>query len=341
LPRAVKAWLTNHMSGMPTAGKRYKLWLAGFLRGFSLRNVLPAITVLVLAAAILLWSGNVSIALTLNGSAVALLILLHFRTGRPHPSNTSGTTKVTRDALAQINADAGSITSIDNVSAEKFKFVASIGHDLCQPIHAQSLFLSMLAGTHLTAQQIEIVAHISTAAKSYGTMLNALIEFSRIEAGMVRPKMETFELQPLLNKLEREHAQQAQLKGISYRSRETALAVQSDPVLLESVLHQLLANALRYTDTGGLLIACRKRGATVSIEIWDCGSGIANEIQAELLQGYKQSGRINPDSRKGLGLGLPIACGLANILGHRLTFTSSAQRGSVFRLSLPAATQIH
>jgi signal transduction histidine kinase len=199
----------------------------------------------------------------------------------------------------------------------------------------------MLAGTPLTPQQIEIIAHISTATKSYSTMLNSLIEFSRIEAGMIKPRMETFKLQPLLNKLEREHAHLAQLKGLDYRCRETALTVQSDPALLESILRPLLANALRYTDKGGLLVACRKRGTLVIIEVWDSGSGISEEERAELLQEYKQSGKLNPNPRKGLGLGLPIACGLADILGHRLTFTSSAQRGSVFRLCVPLITQTH
>jgi CheY-like chemotaxis protein/two-component sensor histidine kinase len=169
-------------------------------------------------------------------------------------------------------------------------------------------------------------------------MLNTLLDFSRIEAGVVEPQVQTFRLQTLLNKIERELESQADAKGLAYRSRETSLVVQSDPALLELILRNLVSNAIRYTERGGLLVACRKHGAQAVLEVWDTGIGISPSHQQEVFREFHQLGNPERDRRKGLGLGLAITEGLARALGHGLTLASTPQRGSVFRLTLPVAT---
>ncbi|MDD2913954.1 MAG: ATP-binding protein [Gallionella sp.] len=228
----------------------------------------------------------------------------------------------------------------EDANLAKSKFLAAASHDLRQPIHAQGLFLDVLARTELSTYQREVLARANAASKSSVDMLNTLLDFSRIEAGVVEPCVQAFRLQPLFNKLEREFVSQADAKGLAYRSRETILEVQSDPMLVELILRNLISNAIRYTDRGGLLVACRKRGDQAVLEIWDTGIGIAPSHQQAVFREFHQLGNPEHDHRKGLGLGLAIVDGLARTLEHKLSVVSTPQRGSVFRLSLPIAVEV-
>jgi signal transduction histidine kinase len=225
----------------------------------------------------------------------------------------------------------------EQANAAKSKFLAAASHDLRQPIHAQGLFLEVLSRTELTVQQRELLASANAASGASADMLNTLLDFSRIEAGVVEPQVQAFRLQQLLNKIEREFEQQADAKGLAYRSRETGLVVQSDPALIELILRNLVSNAIRYTERGGLLVACRKHGDQAVLEVWDTGIGITPTQQHEVFREFHQLGNPERDRRKGLGLGLAIADGLSRVLGHNLTLVSTEQRGSVFRLAVPIA----
>ncbi|HAF43723.1 MAG TPA: hybrid sensor histidine kinase/response regulator [Gallionellaceae bacterium] len=228
----------------------------------------------------------------------------------------------------------------EHANTAKSKFLAAASHDLRQPIHAQGLFLEALARTDLTPHQRELLSSVRSSSEASGELLNALLDFSRIEAGVVKPHIQSFRLQPLLNKIENELAPQADAKNIVYRSRETLLVVRSDQVLLESILRNLVTNAIRYTQSGGVLVACRQRSGQAVLEIWDTGIGIAPEFQQEVFREFYQLGNPERDRNKGLGLGLAISEGLARTLGHRLELVSKPNRGSVFRLYLPVSTDI-
>ncbi|MBI5891703.1 MAG: response regulator [Nitrosomonadales bacterium] len=228
----------------------------------------------------------------------------------------------------------------ERANTAKSRFLAAASHDLRQPIHAQGLFLEVLSRTDLTEYQRELLGSARATSEASGEMLNTLLDFSRIEAGVIEPQMQPFRLQPLLNKIENELAPQANAKDIVYRSRETQLAVRSDPVLLELILRNLVSNAVRYTNRGGVLVACRRRGAQAVLEVWDTGVGIETAHQQEVFREFHQLGNPERDRHKGLGLGLAIADGLSRTLGHTLTLASVPQRGSVFRLTLPVDTAI-
>lgn len=225
----------------------------------------------------------------------------------------------------------------EQANAAKSKFLAAASHDLRQPIHAQGLFLDVLSRTELSAYQRELLACARAASKASGEMLNTLLDFSRIEAGVVKPQPQPFLLQPLFNKIEHEFAPQADAKGLVYRSRETHLAAHSDPILVELVLRNLVSNAIRYTELGGVLVACRRRADQAVLEVWDTGLGIEPAHQEEVFREFHQLGNPERDSRKGLGLGLAISDGLARTLGHCLSLASTPGRGTVFRLALPIA----
>lgn len=226
----------------------------------------------------------------------------------------------------------------EEANLAKSKFLAAASHDLRQPIHALGLFLNVLARTELSASQREILAGANSAAKASSEMLNTLLDYSRIEAGVIKPQIEPFRVQPLLNKLEKEFASQANVKSLAYRSRQTELVVRSDPMLVELILRNLVSNAIRYTNNGGILVACRKRGDQAMLEVWDTGIGIAPAHQREVFREFHQLGNPERDRHNGLGLGLAIADGLARTMGHGLSLTSTLHRGSVFRLALPIST---
>ncbi|MEI7843434.1 MAG: ATP-binding protein [Gallionellaceae bacterium] len=252
-----------------------------------------------------------------------------------------------RDSTLRIVRDRTQLESLstyandaEQANIAKSKFLAAVSHDLRQPIHAQGLFLGALSLTELDAHQQEILANANAASKSSVEMLNTLLDFSRIEAGVVEPKLQPFPLQPLLNKIEREFGPQADSKCISYRSRETTLVVHSDPMLVELILRNLVSNAIRYTERGGVLVACRKNGEEALLEIWDTGIGIAPENQQLVFREFLQLANPERDRHKGLGLGLAIVQGLSRKLKLDLALSSTLGRGSVFRFSLPISSDI-
>lgn len=226
----------------------------------------------------------------------------------------------------------------EQANLAKSKFLAAASHDLRQPIHAQGLFLDVLSRTALSPMQQDLVASAGAASSASSEMLNTLLDFSRIEAGVVEPQVQAFLVQPLLNKIEREFVQQADAKGLEYRSRESTLGLQSDPALIELILRNLVSNAIRYTERGGLLVTCRRRGNEAVLEVFDTGIGIAASQQAAVFREFQQLGNPERDRAKGLGLGLAIVAGLARTLGHGLSLDSKVERGSVFRLRLALAS---
>lgn len=247
-------------------------------------------------------------------------------------------TRRKRKILADKDVLSAAKQRAEDASLAKSRFLAAASHDLRQPIYAQGLFLDVLSRTELTAQQRELLTSACAAGNASAELLSKLLDYSRLDAGVIEPQLQTFRLQPVLNKLERECESQADAKGLFYRSRETELAVHSDPMLVELILRNLIFNAIRYTERGGLLVACRKRGAQAVLEVWDTGIGIDQAHQQEIFREFHQLGNPERDRRKGLGLGLAIANGLARTLGHELTLASAPRRGSVFRLFLPIAS---
>lgn len=218
----------------------------------------------------------------------------------------------------------------------KTQFLAAASHDLRQPAQAQGLFLDVLSRTALDDQQRQLLDNLSASYQSSNNMLNSLLEYSQIEAGVVKSKPRDFALQPLLHKIEREFGPLANAKGLYYRCRDTKLIAHSDPVLLERILRNLVSNAIRYTEQGGVLVAARRRHDDVWLEVWDTGIGIAPENQKAVFLEFLQLDNPERDRQKGLGLGLAIVEGLVQHLGHGLTLRSRSGRGSLFRLVLPS-----
>ncbi len=225
----------------------------------------------------------------------------------------------------------------EQANVAKSRFLAAASHDLRQPVHALGLFLQALGQTALAERQRQILGQAQAATVASTDMLNTLLDFSRLEAGVVAPQPRAYALQPLLDKLETDLGPLADAKGLIYRSPPCDAAVVSDQALLELVLRNLILNAIRYTERGGLVVACRRRGAGLLIGVYDTGIGIPADQHEEVFREFHQLGNPERDRRKGLGLGLAIARRLAASLDHPLTLASTVGRGSAFRILVPLA----
>ncbi len=219
----------------------------------------------------------------------------------------------------------------------KSRFLAAASHDLRQPVHALGLFAGQLRQAPDHAAQRALVGDIERAVAAFEALLASLLDISRLDAGSVAVQRTPVALGPLLDRLAGGFAPAVAAKGLRLRTRSTALWVDSDPVLLERVLLNLLGNALRYTARGGVLLAARPRGAAVELWMVDTGIGIAPEHQAPVFDEFFRVPGVPADGEVGLGLGLAIVRRLVALLGHGLVLRSVLGRGSAFVLTLQRA----
>jgi two-component system, sensor histidine kinase len=221
----------------------------------------------------------------------------------------------------------------EQANLSKTKFLAAASHDLYQPLHAARLFLAALANGRLAPQQLDQVSRIGAALGAVDSLLNALLEISKLDAGVWLAQPSDFALGPLLERLAVEcsaHAHHVKLKVAT-----SSAVVRTDSQLLERTLRNFICNALRYTEKGKVLIGCRRRRDGVAIEIWDTGIGIpADELQRIFQEFYRRdAGREGIG--KGLGLGLAVVERIAKLLGHKIEVESEVGRGSKFAIVVP------
>ncbi len=292
---------------------------------------------------------SVLVALAVVGGPIALpgcvMVAVYYLLTALHARNLA---RAARDSIelrfdnerlvTQLRAQTGravqALAAAEQANQDKSRFLAAASHDLRQPLHAMGLFLDTLARSPLTAQQASVLGHARTASGAASEMLTTLLDYSRLEAGVVQAHDAPFAVQPLLGALEQEFGPQADAAALVYRTRETTAAALADKALVDLVMRNFISNALRYTRTGGLLIACRARGGRLALEVWDTGCGIAPEHQQEVFKEFHQLGNPERDRRKGLGLGLAIVQRLAQAMHTQVEVRSRLGRGSVFRLWL-------
>ncbi|WP_313330608.1 hybrid sensor histidine kinase/response regulator [Comamonas sp.] len=226
--------------------------------------------------------------------------------------------------------------SAQNAVRAKNRFLAGASHDLRQPVQALNLFLETLRGSGLNSQQAVVLEHARAALSASREMLDTLMDYSRIEAGVLDPKFQPVAIAGFLRRLEKEFGPQADAKNLVFRVRDSEDWIYTDQSLLFMLLRNLVSNALRYTDQGGVLLGVRKRGLQRVIEVWDTGVGIDDEHHDLIFQKFRQVGEDHHMGSKGLGLGLAIVRELADILNVQVALSSIPGRGSVFRVSLMA-----
>ncbi|WP_454019251.1 ATP-binding protein [Azospirillum sp. Marseille-Q6669] len=233
-----------------------------------------------------------------------------------------------REALAEAHAEA------ERANRAKSRFLAAASHDLRQPFQAMSLFHHILSARLSDAKQMEVADKLGEAIASGNTLLNTLLDTSALEAGNVKPRPTVFPFQDIADRLSREFAEQAASKGMDLRMVPTSAYVLSDPVLLERMVRNLLVNALRYAETGTILLGCRRRDGHTLVEVWDTGPGIPADQLKLIFDDFYRCGTDQRDSGRGLGLGLSIVRRTAQILGHQVDVRSRVGKGTVFSISV-------
>ena len=224
----------------------------------------------------------------------------------------------------------------ETANIAKSRFLASASHDLRQPVHALGMFVGALGDRALDGDSRRLVSQIQNSVGALDSLFGAILDISRLDAGVIESRPRAFAIQPLLERICREEMPEAKRKGIALDLLPCSLSVQTDPVLLERVLRNLLSNAVRYTDKGRVLIGCR-RGDRLSIEFWDTGCGIPVDQQGLIFQEFYQIGNPERDRTRGLGLGLAIVQRLTQILDTPMRMQSRVDNGSVFKLSVALA----
>jgi signal transduction histidine kinase/ActR/RegA family two-component response regulator len=238
--------------------------------------------------------------------------------------------EATRELLVQKDA-------AEQATLAKSRFIAAASHDLRQPLHAIGLFTSTLQ-RRTDGTDLETVA--GDLAKAVGVMdrlFTSLLDISRLDAGTLQTNPRPFQLERLFGQLEAEYAESAARKQLRLRVHRSRLVVLSDEVLVHRILGNLIANAIRYTHSGSVLVGCRLRGDEVVIEVRDSGIGIAPDKHADIFLEFYQIGDGAGDQTRGLGLGLAIVARLARLLATTVAVRSAPGRGSVFSLRLPRA----
>lgn len=223
----------------------------------------------------------------------------------------------------------------EEASNAKSRFLAAASHDLRQPVHALSLFVAAMRPRVTDPEAVRMLDHIDTSVQAMSGLFDGLLDISRLDAGVVEVNAETFSIQPLLERICRDHASQAEAKCVELRLRPSRASVFSDPMLVERVVRNIVANAIAYTDRGRVLVGCRRRGRSLVVQVWDTGRGIPGEEQARIFQEFYQVGNSERDRGRGVGLGLAIVKRLTALLNHPLGLRSAPGRGSVFSITLP------
>lgn len=211
----------------------------------------------------------------------------------------------------------------------KNRFLASAAHDIRQPVHALALYADWLRNEPDLAR--EITPKIVEATKAVNSLFDSLFDLVRLDSGQVQVRVERIDVVRLLKDLELQYRPMAQARGLQFRLRLTPGCVLSDQILLKRVLGNLIANAIKYTASGGILVASRRDGSGMRIEVWDTGVGIAVDQQGAVFDEFYKV-PVHAGTEDGFGLGLSIVTRLLALMGHSVTLASRQGKGTVLRI---------
>ena len=242
-------------------------------------------------------------------------------------------------ALSAMNEElAAAKSAAEHANLGKTRFLAAASHDVLQPLNAAGLFAGALLQTLDGPEEKALVGDIEQCLRSAEGVLTDLLDISKLDAGVVQTQVNDLSVQDLFRALDAEFALTARARGLELRVRPSQAVVRSDVKLLRRVLQNFVANAIRYTLQGGVLIGCRRRGELLRIEVRDTGPGIAGDQLGRIFEEFYRAPAAKAGDAaagKGFGLGLAIADRIARRLGHRLIVQSTPGRGSMFALEVP------
>ena len=225
----------------------------------------------------------------------------------------------------------------ESASRSKSLFFAAANHDLRQPLHSLGLFATALRNGNVDDSGRRLIDQILQCTESLEQLFDNLLDISKLDAGQVESKKEIVPINLVFDRLRSTFLVPAQDKGLKFSVRRSRAKLTTDPTLLFRVLSNLVANSIRYTEKGGVIVACRKRRDRVSIEVWDSGIGIPAEQHDRIFEEFYQLNNPARDRTRGLGLGLATVRRIEQLLEHPLSLHSTVGRGSRFSIEVPLA----
>lgn len=236
--------------------------------------------------------------------------------------------------LSQKNRElAVARAAAEEANRSKTRFLRAASHDLLQPLSAARLFLAALTDTEMTEDQTELTDRLSGAFESVEQLMHAVLDISRLDSQRIEFNRQPVPLGDLFRRLSTEFIPMAEAKGLRLRFAPTQAVVESDPVFLRRIAQNLVSNAIKYTNRGGVSVGARRRGGMCWLTVFDTGVGIPAVDRNRIFDEFQRLG--NDTGVPGMGLGLSIVRRACNKLGHPISLSSEAMRGTVFRVGLP------
>jgi Na+/proline symporter/signal transduction histidine kinase/CheY-like chemotaxis protein len=223
----------------------------------------------------------------------------------------------------------------ESAHESRSRFLTAVSHDVLQPINAARLFASALRESHHPDEFKHLAERVDTSLRAAEELLDGLLDVSRLDAGVLRPVLSQFDAGALLQQLADQYAPMATGRGLAINVHARSVMVYSDPRLLRRVLQNFLANALRYTRTGRIVLSLRVRSNNVELQVWDTGPGIPEHHLRQIYEEFHRLEQPFDWDGRGMGLGLSICQRIASLLGYTLHTRSVVGKGSMFSIAIP------
>ena len=246
------------------------------------------------------------------------------------------TSELTRLNGALAEAKAGA----EAANLSKTRFLAAASHDILQPLNAARLFTSSLVERTRRTKDADLARNVDASLEAVEDILSVLLDISRLDAGAMKPELAAFRIDDILQALALEFGPAARKKGLALTVMPCGLSVMSDRKLLRRVLQNLVANAIKYTRKGRVLMGCRRHGGRLRIEVFDTGPGIPDSKLDVIFHEFQRLHGDDDDGATGLGLGLSIVERIAKVLDSDIAVRSALGKGSCFAIAVPITTDI-
>ena len=228
----------------------------------------------------------------------------------------------------------------EEAQQSRTRFLAAISHDVLQPLNAARLFASALRDSGQPQEQQHLAERVDASLRAAEELLDGLLDVSRLDTGALQADVREFDAGELLRELASQYAPVAAGRGLDLRVHARTVPVRSDRRLLRRVLQNFLANALRYTRQGRIVLGMRVHGDTVELKVWDTGPGIPAQHMRQIYDEFHRYQQPFDWGERGLGLGLSICQRISRLLGHALDARSEVGHGSMFSITVPRAAAL-
>jgi signal transduction histidine kinase/ActR/RegA family two-component response regulator len=298
------------------------------------RFIVPVLSGL---AAALLWQREITHVYLAICTLAYLVVNLRFGLQQNRLLTEALRARYEKEDLAQRLAEQ--VRMVERASLEKTRFFASASHDLRQPLHSLGLFGSAILARLAATADEPLARNMMHCVDALEASFSSMLDVSKLDAGVVEVKAEPVAMADIFRRLQVTLGQQAEAQGLALRFKPGGKWVYADAALLERMLGNLVHNALKFTQSGGVAVLARTQGQNVNVEVWDSGRGIDDKEVPRIFDEFYQVGNLERDRAKGLGMGLAIVRRIARLTGVQVQVHSRPGRGTVFRFALPRAAE--